>query len=95
MLLTDKCKEEFDKWLPLVHQVIADGINGDFHSLHSSLTYGVYVDFFDIVNITIGRENDGTYFVNPKKSSNWYRSDCFKLTREEVIIKANNIYNEL
>lgn len=97
-MLTGKCKEDFDKWLPKVHQVIAAGINGDFHSLHQSLTYGVYMDFFDTVGLEIRRNFGKEYSIQSKnrkyECENGFLLHIDNLNRKSVVKKANQVYNK-
>ena len=63
MNLTEKCKEEFEKWFsktysyhgnqstPPLEKVPYDDIG--FYNYNSSMQYGVYVDFFDSLGIYI------------------------------------------
>jgi len=57
MILTGKCKKDFENWLignpydydePILYQEMPD-----FYNLPKSFQYGVYVDFFDSVKIMI------------------------------------------
>jgi hypothetical protein len=56
MKLTGKCKEDFEKWFT---KDIEDFENYDQHLLNEfykqiySMQYGVYVDFFDSVNVYV------------------------------------------
>ena len=103
-MLTGKCKEQFEFWYDNNMEVLdhygtevktnTDLYEDYFVDLPTSMKIGIYMDFFDTLGYTIGRGADGTYFVNPDKIEGWYRSDCFRLTREEVILKANSLYND-
>lgn len=72
MILTGKCKEDFEKWIEnkkfsILHDVGDIQMNivplGDmFEQLHFSMQYGVYVDFFLSKNILIDTE----FILEPK-----------------------------
>jgi hypothetical protein len=112
MILTDKCKKDFDTWfIELKLQWFEDTEVSKDNALKSacgslvkfmmnqnfSMQYGVYVDFFDSVNLCIELQHsyDWNYFI-----TNQYRCETdydFKTRHEartEVIKKANEIYNE-
>lgn len=98
MMLTGKCKEDFEKWL--INQYIESyKIEEWFYSQSENMKYGVYVDFFDSVGIqiVINWENgDGFEFWVPEYGWNTNHED-FIPTREKArelsIEKANDIYN--
>ena len=111
MKITGKCKEDFEKWfddsenvefgfLPIQdHEIIVGAEN--FYSLPDSMQYGVLVDFFDSVGITIQieyyhhlssfgastLEKDGRYELYE------IRSKPRQEARTKAIEKANEIYN--
>ena len=107
MILTGKCKEDFDKW----YESLSKKCKGygfylylnnsrDFYDLHKSMQYGVYVDFFDSVKFKVdiirySYPND--YYFGYAVESFMY-SEHPKITRQEArtkaIEKANEIYNE-
>ena len=109
MKLTGKCKEDFEKWF-----YINDGIKQSmaqfsdltlyaFLQLPQSMQYGVYVDFFDSVDIYI----TDAYLDNLFKNRYYYevaaldgetiieaRSEVRIEVRIEAIKQANKIYND-
>ncbi len=105
MKLTEKCKEDFKKFLISVFPEM--GIkNTNWSKLvykwfiiqNLSMQYGVYVDFFDSFDIEIEMQIDN--FLDTGK---WYRCningfDYYEKTRPEARIKAiekaNEIYNK-
>lgn len=103
MILTGKCKEDFDNWYKGVKNP-----NGhwyaltNFYGLVDSMKYGIYVDFFDSVSIIV---HSGKTLEHSYGSFNWYATTTLKhyqsritKTRQEArtkaIEKANEIYNE-
>ena len=95
MILTGKCKEDFDKWFELEysHCAIYDyWINED---LGISIQYGVFVDFFDSVDIYVetyyAAKNTYEVIVN---EIGYELCDTRQEAREQAILKANEIYNE-
>jgi len=103
MELTGKCKEDFEKWL------LYSGVYGEyeyhldedlvshFENLKTSMKYGVYVDFFDSVDIKISmNQYNKDFWVDIQKT--FFESDIL-LTRAEARIvaieKANEIYNKI
>ena len=95
MKLTGKCKEDFDNYL------FKKSIwKNWFYTLIPSMQYGVYVDFFDSVDVYISLDwyksgNTGTEYFETD-INNYIDSERFK-TRPEArvnsIEKANEIYN--
>ena len=97
MKLTGKCKEDFEKWYDI------SDIEGTPESVEwfdfydSSMQYGVYVDFFDSVDLSIN--------ITIYKEGKWYDVDINdewvgnghaktrQEAREQAILKANEIYN--
>jgi len=53
MILTNKCKADFENWF--ANNLIAIS---DFYLLPRSMKYGVYVDFFETKGIYINISND-------------------------------------
>ena len=112
MKLTGKCKEDFEKWLyksnvltlNILHSQNIDVFEKEkyFYKLSDSMQYGVYVDFFDSVelfpnviysyNVSMQGCNwfsvrvDNKYVVNGLKT----RQEA----RTQAITKANEIYNQ-
>ena len=101
MELTGKCKEDFEEW---VYNHICDDNKikrpYEIYDYPDSIKWGVYLDFFDSfgLNITITLEFDYGYIIQENRYDEieevkrWYstRSEV----RNEVITKANQIYNE-
>jgi hypothetical protein len=54
-MLTDKCKEDFEKWYDSneANESANSTLLSEFNYLPLSMRYGVYVDFFDSVGIII------------------------------------------
>tara|TARA_R110000772_G_scaffold97878_1_gene197244 strand:- start:155 stop:481 length:327 start_codon:yes stop_codon:yes gene_type:complete len=105
MKLTGKCKEDFDKWFEIEYSSCAIydyWINED---LGISMQYGVYVDFFDSVGISVNNKrvdfNNQTWFCsivnnNYIEIKNDLPINHFKTrtqARAAAIEKANEIYN--
>lgn len=97
MTLTGRCKEDFDKWFESEEsnlQYYEEGLSY-FQTLPSSMRYGVYVDFFDVVRVSILIElskTDGFYesFV---KGESCYDGLSRLEARIAAVSKANEIYN--
>lgn len=105
MKLTGKCKEDFEMWYSYhiyseTHHVFGILL---FYKLPFSMQYGVYVDFFDSVGVTIS--NDSCEFTNEFEAVFYQFNTCvngvnygWKMSRHEArtkaIEKANEIYNE-
>jgi len=96
MKLTDKCKEDFEKWFMTDYILRTENIGKNVYGLKMlercipTLRYGIYVDFFDSVGILIN-------VIPPMKNHNadyhFYVDDeineCFGLnTRHKARIKA-------
>ena len=103
MILTDKCKEDFEKWLYQQewYDNLEFGENSDANMWDyspDSMQYAVYVDFFDSVGIQI----NVSPLEFPLTNNFWCsvkgkKTEYFKTrqqAREQAIIKANEIYNE-
>ena len=54
-MLTDKCKDDFEKWYDSneANESARNTLLSEFNNLPFSMRYGVYVDFFDSVGIII------------------------------------------
>ena len=105
MELTGKCKTDFEKWWnnktspALTGELHYFGINckGGFDCLTDSMRYGVYLEFFDIVNYDIeiiksGKQNIiFTPYVNNEYSYSEYTKHEARI---KAIEKANEIYNK-
>lgn len=102
MKLTDKCKQDFEKWF--IDNYVSNHCNGmgaidikTFDKIPKSMQYGVLVDFFDSVGIyndAYHIENAFRYMIDVKDDT--YMSKDYKTrpeAREQAIIKANEIYN--
>lgn len=109
MILTGKCKEDFEKWL--YGEKVTTLANKDFiskkvyttthfYNLPLSMQYGCYVEFFDSIGIDITIEKDfvhtgaEVYYWNVIQSEDM---NCFEMTRQEArtkaIEKATETYN--
>jgi len=99
MKLTGKCKKDFEKWYQLTDfkcKTQPDIIW--FYRLSKSMQYGVYVDFFDSVeiDICIYFGDVGGYEVHIY-SKGYKNIGTFKKRQEariKAIEKANEIYND-
>ena len=107
MELTGKCKKEFEKWI-VINEEIQDLKNVDsemhhwltykgFKNLPESMQYGVYIDFFDSVDVICEVVHDHC----KSKSWNVYLNEDWiidSLSRSEgravVIDKANDLFNQ-
>jgi len=109
MILTDKCKKDFERWYRDNDFEFCIGYpNGlddtdmceDFYDLPLSYQYGVYVDFFDSVGIDVNIKKfrqTGRWFhtvFNPEMESYQGIADTRHEARAEAIKKANEIYNK-
>jgi hypothetical protein len=103
MELTGKCKVDFDKWFSKIMHNEGNPNQWDyatwtkFDILNYSAKYGVYVDFFDSVDINI-EINKSTFIVMYYVYINMQTLpvDAVKtkpLARTAAIQKANEIYN--
>jgi hypothetical protein len=95
MKLTGKCKEDFEKWLKLKPKRY--GYDPVFNWLQTEMQYGVYVDFFYSVGITVwvAPNGDWIYYIEEHDTETEY-SERFYLqeqARTAAIEKANEIYN--
>ena len=104
MKLTGKCKEDFEKWYtkPLREKVALHRSVEFFKTYTPSMQYGVYVDFFDSVDIDIDTKFCGylkyDYSIKDKISHGLLFTEYdWSTTRQEArtkaIEKANEIYN--
>lgn len=106
MKLTEKCKEDFEVYfLERFEMEKWSDLKPCFYCLDNSLKYGVYVDFFDSVGLTL-LINTETYdcwwstILEEDKMSPYFEScapietTSRKEARTEAIKKANEIYNQ-
>jgi hypothetical protein len=104
MNLTGKCKKDFDKWLKYLltgDSNYNDYILLNFYNSSNSMKYGVYVDFFDSVEIHIEMVKHTHYGFCCSMVNSLGGSPCEELvsfkTRPEArtaaIEKANELYN--
>lgn len=113
MKLTGKCLKSFKKWLinkawtsdqniftNYTERLALYKIN-NFEQLPPSMKYGVLVDFFDSVGISISMndfKNEFEWDILIYKSEKWWDCDKSVETRHEArkqsILKANEIYNK-
>ena len=97
MKLTGKCKEEFEKWFVKDIDIDEDEFfNNDtmlylFYTERESMQYGVYVDFFDSVEIQ-GKKLFSTVFKRyyEDKTDDFTHNDIV----ENSIITSNELYND-
>ena len=104
MELTGKCKEEFREYL-LNGILDASYTYRYFITLPKSMQYGVYVDFFDSVDIridliSIGEPTMGgfnffghRFLINGFKANLTFINTRFE-ARKSAIEKANELHNE-
>tara|TARA_R110000787_G_scaffold276483_1_gene385429 strand:- start:672 stop:980 length:309 start_codon:yes stop_codon:yes gene_type:complete len=100
MVLTGKCKEEFERWFAKKSkedQYWYVGYN-KFELLPDSMQYGVYVDFFDSVGLFIEIANDNKEIKTFWLDINDKEIDDVELNsrpeaRTTAIEKANELYN--
>jgi len=105
-MLTDQCKEAFEKWLydweiskgcfPLFD---ANDHEQEFNALPFSMQWGVYLEFFDSVGIYVniaGRVDLfwGNIYVGDKSGSAQRTQKSRPEAQTEAITKANEIFNE-
>ena len=99
MELTGKCQEKFKQFCSTEYGMKRIQAQSDFYILAESMRYGVYVDFFDTVDIGISvNQYNNTYWYDIQSTFNRY--DCDEVnTRTEAraasIEKANEIYNNI
>jgi hypothetical protein len=106
MELTGKCKEEFEKWFTNSdnHKGFdAEQIALDrkyrlkvFYQLYPSMQYGVYVDFFDSVDLNINVIcycNGDEWQFDIEQRQEFYNTKSRPEARVLAIEKANEIYN--
>jgi hypothetical protein len=105
MKLTGKCKEDFEKWYKKYiksnsEKLISNTDVNYFSLLTNSMKYGVYVDFFDSVNLEIyikkiAIEKYSIYIDNIGHHvlDNYVFFKNLKEARTAAIEKANEIYN--
>ena len=106
-LLTGKCKEDFEKWFYAneVHLDICElefnyqksTVLDVFQSLPLSMQYGVLVDFFDSVGISIEIQYMYNYYEALIFYNEWHHVEesINRIeSRIEAIKKANQLYNE-
>jgi hypothetical protein len=101
MRLTGKCKVDFEKWI-LKGVTKRDGydqfILKSFYRKNYSMQYGVYVDFFDSVGISIEIIpfdcGASYYWLINDKEMNSGDTDTRPEARTEAINEANQICNE-
>ena len=102
MKLTGKCKEDFKKWLfnrNLLSNICIkyEILFFNFYDLTESMQYGVYVDFFDSVDILIEimpSESKSFYWIINDNQMNSGETDTRPQARLESIKEVNKIYNE-
>jgi hypothetical protein len=110
MKLTNKCKEDFEKW-SLENKVLTKSLGGycvqegvvlvEFNKLPDTMKFGVYQDFFDTVGIYIECYIDciDTYSWNVNIKTlevDYHETHCTSRSDANIcaIKQANNIYNE-
>jgi hypothetical protein len=107
MELTGKCKEDFKKWFHENSWDLCVGCGDDwdywkFEELSESLRFGVYVDFFDSVelfpsiNYTYNVTMQGTDWFHVRVDNNYVINGLKTRpeARKHAIEKSNELYNE-
>ena len=108
MKLTDKCKVDFEKWF-WVNPENNIGLKKEqllivkkaqlkiFYDLTNSMKYGVYVDYFDSVNLPININcygNGESWQYDIATLPMIYDANSREEARDKAIEKANEIRNE-
>jgi len=100
MKLTGKCKDDFFKWLEETDVSDTD-LFWQWYKIPESMQYGVYVDFFDSVGLSIGvykidiSKWFGIILKNNRYLNNFKEGySTLSEARTEAIKKANEIYNK-
>ena len=106
MKLTDKCKQDFEKWFFKRFKILPSkeptAFSTPFYDYDNSFKYGVLVDFFDSVEMYIEIQyrffEDKWQFKihidNGKPDFRMFGIKTRQEAREQAIIKANEIYND-
>ena len=109
MELTEKCKEEFEKWkkdrwmdsglIPVdtVHSHIVFDVSWGFNLLPESMQYGVLVDYFDSVGIEIYNLKTISELLDKKNKKCYYIEELNTRpeARTQAIEKADELRNEV
>jgi NADH:ubiquinone oxidoreductase subunit 4 (subunit M) len=100
MKLTGKCKEDFEKWRMKQNYDVDAPF---FYDLKYSMQYGVYVDFFDSLDVfiyIIAWETEvGDFYFKYEIIGFWgnhsasLRCETRQEARDAAIEKANELYN--
>ena len=112
MKLTEQCKIDFEKWYRLEYRKnVKDTLVyplSAFKGFHSSMQYGVLVDFFDGFGIDVGTKKFQELEAIRTGADTWEMflrlfhtteagrrviKKATKEAREKAILKANEIYN--
>lgn len=99
MNLTEKCKEDFEKWFSDNTNRVLNLTNADsFYKYPESMQWGVFQEFFDSVEDEseiriLGKVSRGIdrYFLELR--GNMYAHNTRQEARTAAIEKANEIYN--
>ena len=100
MELTDKCKVDFEKWYNKTYsrELVYSTMNETLiMTLPIPFVYGVYVDFFDSVNLPININSYGngeSWQYDITTMPIIYDALTRQEARTEAIKKANEIYNK-
>ena len=95
MNLTGKCKEAFEKWF-VNHDTLNSMMNYEaFYDFDESMKWGVYQDFFGIVNINVdvfsSIETKG--YLSSVDFDTEHQFELRQDARTAAIEKANEIFN--
>lgn len=92
MRLTGKSLEDFNKWLCNNHTPLWRVFSEEW--ITDSMRYGVLVDWFDSVNISIGKIGRGYNCFYHEWRGVMQQSKTRTQARQKAIERANIIYNE-
>ena len=103
MKLTWKCKNEFEKWyIPYLRKQRPDYDRFDdgrlirkFYRMTESMQQGVYVDFFDSVDIQLCAGKFGYSVTTREEHVNQkYNINTYNKSRTAAVEKADEIFNK-
>lgn len=99
-MLTNRCEKDFEKWACNNGYCVmseSHGLSYDYseswYDLPFSMQYGVLIDFFDSVGILMVDGYYGYRIVVPEEIKINQKTKTRQEAREQVILKANEIYN--
>jgi len=100
MILTDKCKADFEKWYEKTIDLNFAPPILIFNDIHPSMQYGVIVDFADsvgyyIVIEQVGYSNNNFYHQIKSIDGYFYSESATNGTRHEARTEAVKKFNEI